>query len=440
MSLVKRSAVTLLFQMGGQAASVLVGVALARGLGPAGKGTTAYAMVALSLVMMYFDGQCEAIAYQFGGKRMSLAAVHQAMLRIFIVAAPLCMFVMLGLGLLIPSQRALIAAAAALPFALYAQYTTQFFMLMGRMLNANIQSLASTLLYALMLTPLLLWGHAGVREALILWVVSIAIGAAYGFACLSPYLLGWRPVVRDAEEPECEPEHGAVVREQCSFMTKAGFSSFASYLNLRVDVFIVSAMLGAGELGVYTLAIATGELMWKVGGAVIWSALGRIASEPPERSAALVAKLTRNILALNLVFGTVVFIFAPPLIALVYGPAFAGTATALRLLLPGLTAYLIEGPIGYFFSVQKGRPTFRLMVQSAAVGVCAAISFLSIPRFSIYGAAVATSVSYLCVAAIMTVLFTRSTKISIWELYVLQRSDFERYGRLFGGFKKSLAS
>lgn len=440
MSLVKRSAVTLLFQMGGQAASVLVGVALARGLGPAGKGTTAYAMVALSLVMMYFDGQCEAIAYQFGGKRMSLAAVHQAMLRIFIVAAPLCMFVMLGLGLLIPSQRALIAAAAALPFALYAQYTTQFFMLMGRMLNANIQSLASTLLYALMLTPLLLWGHAGVREALILWVVSIAIGAAYGFACLSPYLLGWRPVVRDAEEPECEPEHGAVVREQCSFMTKAGFSSFASYLNLRVDVFIVSAMLGAGELGVYTLAIATGELMWKVGGAVIWSALGRIASEPPERSAALVAKLTRNILALNLVFGTVVFIFAPPLINLVYGPAFAGTATALRLLLPGLTAYLIEGPIGYFFSVQKGRPTFRLMVQSAAVGVCAAISFLSIPRFSIYGAAVATSVSYLCVAAIMTVLFTRSTKISIWELYVLQRSDFERYGRLFGGFKKSLAS
>jgi O-antigen/teichoic acid export membrane protein len=446
-SLLKRSAVSLLFQLGGQAAAVIVGVALARGLGPAGKGTTAYAMVTLSLVMTFFDGHCEAIAYQFGGRRLSFASVHRAMIRIFVVAAPLCMFVLISLGLLIPSQRALIAAAVAVPFALYSQLATQFFMVMGRMWNANLQSLAPTVLYALVLSPLLLWGHAGVREALIIWVASIAVGAAYGFACLRPYLLGSRPVVRDlseasAEEPELEsePEHRSVIREQFSFMTKAGLSSFASYLNLRVDVFIVSAMLGAGELGVYTLAVATGELMWKVGGAVIWSVLGRIASEPPERSAELVAKVTRNILALNLVFAALVFIFAPPLITLVYGLPFARTATAMRLLMPGLTAYLIEAPIGYFFSVQKGRPTFRLMVQSASVAICAVITFLTIPHFKIYGAAIATSVTYLFVAVVMTVLFTRSTKISVWELYVLQRSDIERYCRFFGGLKKSLAS
>jgi O-antigen/teichoic acid export membrane protein len=448
-SLLKRSAVSLLFQLGGQAAAVIVGVALARGLGPAGKGTTAYAMVTLSLVMTFFDGQCEAIAYQFGGRRLSFASVHRAMLRIFVVAAPLCMFVLVGLGLLVPSQRALIAAAVALPFALYSQLATQFFMVMGLMRNANLQALTPTLLYALVLSPLLLWGHAGVREALIIWVVSIVVGAAYGFACLRPYLLGRRPVVRDlpessaekrAGELESEPEHRAVIREQFSFMTKAGLSSFASYLNLRVDVFIVSAMLGAGELGVYTLAIATGELMWKVGATVIWSVLGRIASESPERSAELVAKVTRNILAFNLVFATLVFIFAPPLITLIYGLPFARTATAMRLLMPGLTAYLIEAPIGYFFSVQKGRPTFRLMVQSAAVGICAVITFLTIPHFKIYGAAIATSVTYLFVAVVMTVLFTRSTKISVWELYVLQRSDIERYCRFFGGLKKSLVS
>jgi len=108
--------------------------------------------------------------------------------------------------------------------------------------------------------------------------------------------------------------------------------------------------------------------------------------------------------------------------------------------MPGLTAYLIEAPIGYFFSVQKGRPTFRLMVQSASVAICAVITFLTIPHFKIYGAAIATSVTYLFVAVVMTVLFTRSTKISVWELYVLQRSDIERYCRFFGGLKKSLAS
>jgi O-antigen/teichoic acid export membrane protein len=434
---------TMVFQLGGQAASVIVGVALARLLGPAGKGTTAYAMVALSLVTMYFNGQNEAIAYQFGRRRLSIAAVHRAMFHIFAITAPLCMLIMIGIGFGLPSQHALIAAALALPFALYAQFATQFLLVIGRTLTANILALSSTLLYAMVITPLLLWGHAGTREALIVWVGALAAGALYAWYSLRPYITGKRQVLRDAEEneePELELSHGEVFKEQFVFMGKAGFSSFASYLNLRIDVFIVSIMLGAAELGVYTLAIATGELMWKVGQAITWSALGRIASETPERSAEMVAKVTRNIFALQFVFALVVFIAAPPLITFVYGPAFNETSTTMRLLLPGLTAYLIEGPIGYFFSVQKGNPTFRLVVQSCSIGICAVVTFLAIPRFSIYGAAVATSVSYLCVVAIMTVLFTRSTNVSVWELFFLQRSDFERYGRLLEGLKKNLAS
>jgi len=447
MSLFKRSAVTLVFQLGGQAASVLVGVVLARLLGPAGKGITAYAMVGLSLVTMFFNGQNEAIAYQFGRRRLSLGAVHRAMLHIFFWSAPICMIGMIALALLNPSQIALLAAAAALPFALYAQFATQFFMVIGRPLIANIQSLATTVLYALVVTPLLLWGHAGTTVALVVWVCSIAAGAVYSAVNLQPYLTGAKPVVRDRyrtddddteEEPELSLEHHVVLREQFVFMSKAGFSSFASYLNLRIDVFIVSAVLGPAELGLYTLAIATGELMWKIAQAITWSALGRIASETPERSAEMVAKVTRNIFALQFVFGVVTFICAPPLIVFVYGQAFAETATALRYLLPGLIAYTMEGAIGYFFSVQKGKPTFRLMVQSASIVICAAVTLATIHRFSIVGAAVATSVSYLCVVIIMTVLFTRSTHVSVWELYILQRSDFERYGRLLSGMKKSL--
>ena len=436
-SLFKRSAVTLVFQLGSQAASVLVGVILARTLGPAGKGATAYAAVGLSLITMFFNGQNEAIAYQFGHKRLSLSAVHRAMLHIFFWSAPLCMIGMVVVALLVPTQRALIAAAAALPFALYAQFSTQFFLVIGRPLTANIQSLSTTVLYALVISPLLIWGHAGTQVALIVWVISIAAGSIYAAINLLPYVTGKQAYERDAVQDDDQEvaaeeaaEHRVVLREQFSFMSKAGFSSFASYLNLRIDVFIVSIVLGPAELGLYTLAIATGELMWKFAQAITWSALGRIASETPERSAQLVAKVTRNILALQTVFGIIIFIAAPPLIVFVYGPAFSETATALRFLLPGLIAYTSEGAIGYFFSVQKGKPTFRLIVQSISIVLCAAITMATIHRFSIVGAAIATSVSYLCVVVVVTVLFTRMTNIGVAELYILQPSDIDRYFRL----------
>ena len=435
-SLFKRSAVTLIFQLGAQAASVFIGIVLARTLGPAGKGTTAYAIVGLSIVTIFFSGQNQAIAYQFGRKRLSINAVHQAMLHIFCYAAPLCMAGMIVLAWLIPTQRALLAAAAALPFALYAQFSTQFFLIIGRPLIGNIQSLASTVIYALVLAPLLYWGHVGTTIALLIWVFSIIAGAIYSAVHLVPYLTGAKTYTRDAgnsvESPVAErsPQHKAVLREQFIFMSKSGFTSFAAYLNLRIDVLIVSVVLGAAELGIYTLAIATGEIMWKVAQSITWSALGRIASETPERSAQLVAKVTRNIFAFQMVLGTIIFIAAPPLIKFVYGPAFAETATTLRFLLPGLIVYPVDSVMGYFFSIQKGRPTFRLIVQSSSIALCAAVTLATIHRFSIIGAAIATSVSYLAVVVVMTMLFTRTTHVPIWEMFFLQRSDIERYARL----------
>jgi len=433
MTLLKRSAVTLVFQLGGQAVTVLAGVVLARRLGPAGKGITAYAMVALMLVSTFFGGQNQAIAYQFGRKRLSLPAVHRAMLQVFGVIAPFCALGMVAIGFGFPGQRALLAAALALPFALYAQFSAQFFVLIGRPILSNLQSFGITALYGLGVLAFVLLPHGGTFAALAAWVGSIAIGAGYSVFHLLPYLKGRRAYRRDQAE-SAEPTlaesalpHPEVVREHLAFSCSSGLTSLASFLNLRIDVFLVSVMLGAAELGIYTLAIATGELMWRVAQAVVWSALGRIASESRECSARLVAKLSRNIFAFQLLSGALVFVFAPSLITAIYGHRFAEAATTLRVLLPGLVLYTSEGTIGHFFCVQEGKPELRLGVQCSSIALCAVITMLTIHRLSIIGAAIATSVTYIGVVAVMTFLFTRATGVSVGELFLLQRSDIERY-------------
>jgi O-antigen/teichoic acid export membrane protein len=441
MSLLKRSAVTLIFQLGGQAVTVLAGIALARSLGPAGKGVTAYAIVALALVTTFFNGQNQAIAYQFGRRRLGLPAVHRAMMTVFAWVVPVIIAVMLGIGFWVPSQIGLIPAAAALPFALYAQFSTQFFLVIGKQLTANIQTFASTVFYGLGVFVLMLYGRGGLTAALCIWVASIVFGASYSAYHLWPYFRGKKAYVRDqssssAALAETTQVHQEVVREHFLFSCRSGLSSFASFLNLRIDVFVVSFMLGAAELGVYTLAIATGEIMWKLAQAVVWSGMGRIASETPARSALLVAQMSRNLFTFQLIFAIIAYILAPTLITLVYGPAFAEAATTLRFLLPGLVLYTSDSVMGYFFSVQKGKPTLRLTVQCCSIVACAAITFLTIPRFSIIGAAIATSTTYVGVVAVMLYFFTKETGIRPLDMFVLQKDDFERYGALLKRFTK----
>jgi O-antigen/teichoic acid export membrane protein len=449
-SLMGRSIQSLLFQLLGQASVILTGVILARTLGPAGKGLVGYAAVALFLITVFFNGQSEAIAYQVGRRGIPMIKVATATLRLLCGIVPILILAVLAIAEWVPHQNILVASAIALPFTLVAQLCVPYLLAYDKIKTVNYQTFVTNGSYFLMVTPAVLIFHADVPYVLALWIVSNALGMSYGLWHVLP-LLKTQPPHHEAlngvtasddaarnegalEAAELAPQlikeadgnDRRIAREQFVFMAKSGLAEIAGSLNLRIDVFIVSFMLGAQALGIYTLAVATGELMWRVSAAIVWSSLGRIANSPQPEAARIVAKITRHIFTVQLLGGIAAFIFGPLLIPLVYGGAFAPASNALRFLVPGLIAYTMEGAIGYFITVQMGKPLLRLRIQVLSVILCTIVSILAIPHLGIAGAALATSISYLVVISVVSGIFLKHTKLPLKDLFLLSPAEVVR--------------
>jgi O-antigen/teichoic acid export membrane protein len=408
-------------QIGCQLIAVLSGIVIARMIGPSGKGFFSYAATAVSFVSVFFYGFTDAVLYQFGKQKHSARVVNAVAVKILTGVLAIVIPIFIAVAVLVPSQRPLAAAAAALPFAMYLQMMTPFLMVRGHVLRLNAISLGQSFGTAVCTIPLILFLHLGLPAVIGVWIFFYFVAAMQSAAAMRPLL---------ESEPASEAAHEApkdIMREQLRFGLRAAGGSTAGFLNMRVDIFVVSIMFAPAALGWYTLAIGTGELLWQVSRAFIWSALGRIGSDPFTDSAALVARVTRNTLAIVGSLGIIAFIAGPWLIVHIYGQSFEPAGTALRWALPGLVAYAAEVALTKFIILQLTRPVLTILVQSTAAIVCAALTVAFAGRFGIVAAAASTSFTYLIVTAVLVTVFLRGTGMSPGRLLLIQRDDLRHY-------------
>lgn len=398
-----------------QAVGILAGIVQARTLGPEGKSVLAYAAIGLSLVLTATEGLSAAVLTQTGRDKKSVHLVHAALRRVAVLLGIPMALVLLAVGIALPSQRPLIGAGLVVPFAVYVQGSQGILLAAGNARALIVQGAINTTLYGLILIPLLIFAHVSPEAALTLWALGWVVSAAYGYvAC--------RNVDRSRFVPAVAELHDVVI-EQIRRGVRNGGAMFAGYLNLRIDVFIVSALLGAGQLGVYTLAIATGEQLWNLSQPVVWSTMDRVSGAPFADAAALVARLTRSVLVVELALALIFAAVGPPLMHLVYGRRFQESGIVLLLLLPGIAMYAVRALMGFFILVRLDRPMFLMLSQSASAAACAAISLTLLPRFGILGAATATSVTYCLLVVVQAAVFCRATGIEPVRLIVPTPED-----------------
>lgn len=415
-----------------QGASVAAGIATARAFGPGGKGIISFAAIVLTFAVTTADGLKSAVAYQIGSERRDARAVWHAALRLAALCAIVGTTTLLSLWHGDPEKIAFLFAACAFPFALYLQAVGVIYQLRDRIERINVKN-ASTIGGggALAILALVVVAHAPLAFVLGTWVATYVVAAVWSS-------FGVRAMLADAPSPHADEDavarrrsvtgapdadEGALARRQAAFGAKAALSSTVTFLALRVDVFIVGAMLSPNALGIYTLALATGEIMWGVSRALQWSSAGRVAMLDASDAAHLTARLVRSIVALQAMGAVVVFALGPWLIAHVYGARFAEAGSVLRLLLPGMILYSADGLLSYFISVRAARPGLLLGLECVTLGVCAAVTLATIGTFGIRGAAIADTVAYVCAYAVKVAIFTRLTGIPSREVLVPVASD-----------------
>jgi O-antigen/teichoic acid export membrane protein len=427
--ILRQTLLTFCGQSGGYVVAILTGVVVARTLGPPGKGVLALAMLLLAIFTTYGDGLQSAILYQCGRQRDSEHLIYAAALRLVGAAFVPLAIVLLVIGLLVPRFAALTFVAVAIPFAVYMQVANSFFLLRNQVATTLIVGGFGTFGYAAVVVPALLLWHAGANDVLGIWAGMYLLAGGYALFRISA------TIPPSAARTTTPP----ILFEQARFAFRSGSVSVASFLNLRVDVFVVGLMLDARTLGIYSLAVATAELLWQLSRPLGWTTLGRVATADRAAAIELTATVTRNTLAVMCVAGAVLFAIAPAAIALVYGSAYLESGYVLRWLIPGAVCYAANGTMGYYLTVKEGKPLTIFFMQAGSVVTCAAITVATLHVIGIYGAALATSVTYCLSSFARAAAFSLTTGTSPVSFLILRRDDLERYRRLAGRLAGSRA-
>ena len=193
-------------------------------------------------------------------------------------------------------------------------------------------------------------------------------------------------------------------------------SAVAYFLLLRLDQGLLEYYRGAAEVGIYSIAVYVGEMLWLLPGALtpllVHSSAGHASDPDRDRTAARAVRLG---ILLTTAAGLPLFFLAGPLLALLAGGEYQASGAALRALLPGIVAFA-PGVVlaGDFIGRGKAHWNTQASALTVLVGIVAGV--LLIPDHGPVGAAWGSSIAYACGSTVMLIRFRQVTGMSLRAL------------------------
>jgi len=170
----------------------------------------------------------------------------------------------------------------------------------------------------------------------------------------------------------------------------SGLTSFANY---RLDVLIVNLFAGTRQVGLYAVATGLAEMVWYLPNAAGIVLAPRVASSRPHDGDRMTEVVCRVVVLFAVVLSAVLAATAPLVVVVFFGPAFADSAWAVWLLLPGIVTFSVARVLSMYL---LGKNLLKVDLLASFVGlvVTLGLDLLLIPRFGFLGAAAASSVAY----------------------------------------------
>lgn len=385
-------------------AGALVGILTARLLGPTGRGALALLQNDALLLATFLSLETSGLVFFAANRRIRLDALVGFHLSILAAGTLACAALLAGLERLgvasffLPASVAP-ATAKAFVLAFYvlsAATEIAIAVLQGRNRFGSVNRLgvwtsgASALVFSALLA-LQVWRPArvGLEEALVALVALAALKALLLLASAARATGTWPGLGFTAR---------AVVVPLLSFAAPAQLSSWANFLNYRLDTWIVGHFAGQTALGLYSLAVGVSQLLWLLAYPV-QPVVFRLTAAREAASEAVVAMASRFCVTLTVLAALALGAAADWLVPLVYGRGFSGAVPALRILLVG-AAFGAFTKVWAGYIAGRGGVRYNLTAVLLGLAATVVLDLALIPRLGIVGASIATTVAYALIAAV----------------------------------------
>jgi O-antigen/teichoic acid export membrane protein len=205
-------------------------------------------------------------------------------------------------------------------------------------------------------------------------------------------------------------------RSTVSYALRAHLGNIGGFMTARLDLMIIPAFLTASAVGLYSVATNVAAIIPTITGTFALMVLPA-AARAGKTSVRTVIRSLHLTLGISVAVALVIGLLANVLVTLVYGSDFSDSATALRILLPGVvidaaTAVMVSGLLADGFPARAAAAAMAGMLVTV-VGLT-----LVLPNGGIEGAALVSTLSY-------TTAFVATVSIYKWSLKLAWR-DFIR--------------
>ena len=383
-----------------------VGALIARALGPSDFGVLSAALTGLTLLQSISGMGLDIVSVRalsgpnresgtVFGTIMSLKLLMSAFVAIVVLTLSLTAFTaQLPLAIVVVVAPTLLWSVFDV-FDYWAQAQGEFGMIAG------CRSLAHLL--ALGVRIALLLGGASVAEYLAAASMEILLGGlalAFVVRRLKVRPQGWRFQI-------------PMARQLLMEAAPLWVSSLAIWAYLRLDQFLVNAMLGPSALGQYAAAVRLAEGWYFIPVSMVTAAFpALLALKTRDRSSfeSGYVSLLRTLVGIGVLFGLVATWSAPSLVGLIYGPAYVAAVPAFQVL-AWVGTFAAWGAAREYWLVAEGATKYSPLTTILGALVNLGLNLWLIPSFGILAAAATTLVAQVMVVSLMMAIWADTRPI-----------------------------
>lgn len=405
--------VTKVFFLGG---SFFISIILARLLGAEGKGVVTALFVIPNMMISIADlGIRQASAYYIGKEKYTLQEVVSTSLLLWVITSVLSIGVVLfyytSSHTTTYSWILIMVGLAYIPARILVSYFNGILQGQQLITNMNMKFIIEffvRLIFVLILVWVFDFGVVGAAFATLVTNVGVVLYSG--------------SIIRRTVNLKFQYIKG-IPQDMFKKGIIFAVALFVLTLNYKVDIVFLENMVGAHELGIYSVGVTLAELIWQLPTAIGVVLFARSANSKSDAEASNRSAKLLRISWIPLILGSFVFfLFAPSFVSFVYGQEFMEAGYVIRILLPGIILMVLFKILNADLA-GRGHPLFALRIYVVTLIVNVLLNWLLIPRYSINGAAFASTVSYILGAIIFSIAYHRFTGLKYKDLFILNKED-----------------
>lgn len=412
--------------------SFVSSIIIARTLGPEGKGLYSLALMIPTMAVTFVGvGISYSNIYFIGKNKYPIGSIVGNVLFYSLIVGGSVAFFLLILEPLLNSfflkdvsHIYLYTTLPLIPFLMISENI--YYVLLGyrKMVKVSILRLINPLTYLIILVIIYYLFQLSVYGAIWAYISGHLVCLFLGiyFLIKSGYCIGFTL-------------NKSLYKESFKFGFKQYLGTIFQLLNYRLDMLIIAVLLTSMEVGQYSVSVIIAETIWYIPNSLGQILYPKTASSDTEAANAFTPLVCKTNIILTFIAVLILCGISGIIIPWLFTSEFYPSVMALRLLLPGTFFLGISKVLGNDLT-GRGLPQYSTYAALVSLIFTIILDFLLIPHFGINGAALASSISYMISALVITYLFIKTTGVRPLDLLILRAEDIIDYRRVLKVFHK----